>query len=326
MNRGKNTSIWSVETKHVTMSQTGKGGKQRDKEMVDWSKLPVDLLRLIVLRLFSLVELIRFRSICSSWRSSVSNANNPFRSRPLIRVNPIIVVVISIPEHEHIMGFPDVKFLSRATFFRVSLSSSLHQGRLIKSDVDINTRKLHLLNCLSRFPLEHSCRSLDLLEFTVSEIRQVYEVQDCYKQSALGFKRVVIVKDAGDDHHRILVISWDGKIRDWNYIAEEWRRIPDQTTEFTDIIVHKGLTYALDSQGIVWLISSSRSIYRYGPSLDENITSSCCRDMSFVECCGELYIVERLLVKNDINTNGSYGHRFSLAIHDDVEDVRWIRI
>lgn len=48
---------------------------------VDWSKLPTELLNLISQRIYDEVDLIRFRSVCSTWRSS------------------------SIPNHHHILPF-----------------------------------------------------------------------------------------------------------------------------------------------------------------------------------------------------------------------------
>lgn len=300
--------------------------------VVDWSKLPEELLWMIAVRLFSAVEFKRFRSICRSWRSSSVNLaadNNPFPPRPLINLNPLVVSVTSSHGNvEQIYGLDLGALLSRAAFFRVTLSSSSRsQGWLIKSDADLSSAKFHLLDPLSRLPLQCWEQSIDLLEFTVTEIREAYVIQSSRKKKvAHGLKRVVLVSVAGGDQ-RIVGIGLDGMIRYWN--GEIWTRIKDQIAEFSDIIVHKGLTYALDSKGIVWWISSSLSIFRYGPSLDENITTSgCCRDKNLVECCGELYIVDRLLEGNqrkrkvdNIDDNGNYVVRFpqlTFAIHDDA--------
>ncbi|VVA99420.1 unnamed protein product [Arabis nemorensis] len=300
--------------------------------MVDWSKLPEDLLCMIAVRLFSAVEFQRFRSICRSWRSSSSSADkNPFPPRPVLHLNPLVVSVTSpYGNIDQIYGLDLSAFLSRAAFFRVTLSSSSerNQSWLIKSDADLGSGKFRLLNPLSRLPLLQSWKqSIDLLEFTVSEIREAYLVQTSRKKKlAHGLNRVILVPVAGGDP-RIVGIGIDGKIRYWNGVI--WTRFKDQMAEFSDIIVHKGLTYALDSEGGVWWVSSSLCIFRYGPSLDEDIvTSGCFSEKSLVECCGELYIVDRILEGkfrkrkvDNYDDNGVYVVRFPqlhYAIHDDA--------
>ncbi|KAG7585920.1 hypothetical protein ISN45_Aa02g012690 [Arabidopsis thaliana x Arabidopsis arenosa] len=256
--------------------------------MVDWSNLPEDLLNLIAGRLFSVIELKRFRSICRSWRSSVPGAgnNNPFRSRPLIHLNPY-------PKKPLINRRQRGEFLSRSAFFRVTLSSSPSQGWLIKSDVDINSGKFHLLDPLSRLPLRHSCASVDLLEFTITEIREAYEVHDwrTRRETRPRFKRVVLVKDKEGDN-QVLGIRCTGKMKYWK--IKTWKS-KKKSYEFSDIIVHKGrLTYALDSIGIVYWIRSDLKVIRFGPPVGDNITNGCSGERSLVECSGELYIVDRL--------------------------------
>ncbi|ESQ50716.1 hypothetical protein EUTSA_v10023034mg [Eutrema salsugineum] len=197
--------------------------------MIDWSMLPKELLLMIVLCLYSILELLHFCSTCTSWRSSIS-----------------------------------------------------------------------------RLSLRQWCENIDLTKFKVLEIQLAYTVQNWLKKKqTFGFKRL--------------------KIRYWNAVI--WTRIKDQVARFCDIIVQRGLAYALDSNGIVWWISSSLDIYRYGPSLDENITDDSCRDLTLVECCEEFYIVDRLLEDNlqkikvrSVNRQ-SYPPSYKV-IHDDVGITR----
>ncbi|ESQ46671.1 hypothetical protein EUTSA_v10000476mg, partial [Eutrema salsugineum] len=80
-----------------------------------------------------------------------------------------------------------------------------------------------------------------------------------------------------------------------------------------------GLTYAFDSNGIVWWISSSLGIFRYCTSLVENSIAKCCwRDRRLVECCGEFYIVDRILEDNIMKRKSRpFDPRYSDVIHDD---------
>ncbi|KFK38928.1 hypothetical protein AALP_AA3G178500 [Arabis alpina] len=232
---------------------------------------------MIAVRLFSALEFKRFRSICRSWRSSSSDIN-PFPPKPLLHLNPLIISVTSTYGNiDQIYGLDLTAFLSRAAFFRVTLSSSerRQQGWLIKSDSDLGSEKFHLLNPLSRLPLQFCKQNIDLLEFTVSEIGEAFMIQTSRKKKlAHAFKRVIL----GDS--LIFGVGVDGNIR-------------------------------------------------YGPSLDEDdTTSGCYSEKSFVECCGELYIVDRLLEGkqrkrevDNIDDNGNYVVRFPkliYAIHDNA--------
>ncbi|CAL9239427.1 unnamed protein product [Arabidopsis halleri] len=74
--------------------------------------------------------------------------------------------------------------------------------------------KFHLLDPLSRLPLRHSCASVDLLEFTISKIREAYEVHDwrTRREKRPRFKRVVLVKDKEGDN-QVLGILCTGKMK-----------------------------------------------------------------------------------------------------------------
>ncbi|XP_023644189.1 putative F-box protein At1g65770 [Capsella rubella] len=257
--------------------------------MADWSTLPEELLFLIAIRLFSVVELKRFRSICTSWRSSVLGNNDLFPNRPLIFLNQLRGI---FPTQWCPVNSPFNAFLSRAAFFCVTLSSSSSQGWLIKSDVDINSGKFRLIDPLSGLAMRHLCERLDLLEFTISEIREAYQVLDwdTRRKTSDRFKRVILVKDKRGDQ-RVLGICSNGNIKYWK--RSQWK-VKQFAYRFSDVIVHKGLTYALDSTGTVLWVSSKLKIYRYGPPLGDNITNGCSGERSFVECGGELYIVDRL--------------------------------
>ncbi|KAG7658552.1 hypothetical protein ISN44_As01g055200 [Arabidopsis suecica] len=300
--------------------------------MVDWSTLPAELLHFIAARSFSLVEYKRFSSICVSWHSSVSGVKkNPFARRPLIDFNPIAPSETLLGDH--VYSSNPGAFLSRAAFFRVTLSSSPSKGWIIKSDLDTNSGRFHLLNPLSRFPLRISSKSLDLLDFTVSEIQESYAVlKDAkgrlpnpgYQRSAL-----VKVKEGEDHHHGILGIGRDGTINYWN--ENVLNGFKQMGHHFSDIIVHKGVTYVLDSKGIVWCINSDLEMSRYETSLDENMTNGCRRYyMRFVDCCGELYVIKRLPKENSRKRKSTlfqFSRTAGFKVYKiDKELAKWIEV
>ncbi|XP_010474110.1 PREDICTED: putative F-box protein At1g65770 [Camelina sativa] len=121
------------------------------------------------------------------------------------------------------------------------------------------------------------------------------EIQESFALQKRAFIRVVLVTfNKGEGHlNRIFGLSQYGEIKQWD--RNKWRVLRKMADhKFADIIVHKGLMYALDTQGIVWWINSRLEICMYGPPVDDNITYSEPGDKSFVECCGELYIVDRI--------------------------------
>ncbi|CAN8270888.1 unnamed protein product [Cochlearia groenlandica] len=258
--------------------------------MVDWSSLPEELLGLIFIRLFSAIELLRVRSICKSWRYAASFIdNNPFPDNPVIHLDPLVIAKdITTQGGAQQFYIPEgVKFLSSASFVRITPPSS-SQSLLVKYEPRVQKYgKFRLLQPLSRLPLYYPCPSIDMSKFAISEIRRAYIMQINNKE-CFGFKRLVLgIKN------RILGVGCDGMIRYWN--GKIWTRIKNQRAQYCDIIVHKGITYALDSKGIIWWISSSLDIFRYGLALDENMINYRWKNRCLVECCKELYIVDSII-------------------------------
>ncbi|CAA7032902.1 unnamed protein product [Microthlaspi erraticum] len=298
---------------------------------VDWSKLPTELLGLIALRLISVVEIQRFRSICPSWRSSVSFADI---NNPLLHIHPNPLSVILRTKDNELIGLHGGASLSGASFSRVTLSSSSSSSSstkswLIKYDsyAELNPGTLRLLNPLSRLRFHRRFKFVDLMKFTVSEIQPSYTIHShCSKKADLGFKRVVVAREHLVDgvNHQVLGVCTDGRIRYWNGVT--WTRVKDQVAHFHDIIIHQGLPYALDSRGILWWISSRRGIFRFGPQLDDDVAESCSwrRLRSLVGgSCGKFYIVDRIVENNERRSKGNtVDPRYIEMLHDDVGNTR----
>ncbi|CAA7025739.1 unnamed protein product [Microthlaspi erraticum] len=215
----------------------------------------------------------------------------------------------------HLLSVLDI-IRFRAIFSRVTLSSSSSKGWLIKHDAELIDKTFRLLSPLSRFPFRlFRCRKINLLKFNVTEIHPTYIVQKQRKKQAdKRFIRAVV--EGRND--RLVVICCDRKVRYWN--GEMWTRFEDQVGELCDLIVHQGMTYALDSRGIIWWISPARGIFRYGPALNDDIAKSCSwRDRSLVGgSCGDLYIVDRIVEGNRREMNFATFSFFSKVIRDDV--------
>lgn len=285
---------------------------------VEWAGLPDELVDLIANHLFSDVELLRLRSICRYWRSAVVTdkcfpyRHNRNRKRFL----------------SHYGGKPCL--LSPAAFFRVVRSSCPTKGWLIKTQDLSESPKRVLLRPLSRL-FKSSDAILDLLEYTVSEIHQSYDVQYVKnsKRVSYNFARVVLVDD--------LVFAVDGEKKIWwcnsektSKVDASWTRIKDEEVEyFTDIIVNKGQIYALDLKGAVWWISKSElDIFQYGPStpVDDYYDVYDCKDKRLVEYCGDICVVHRFCqmscVKR-VNIERTVGFK---VYKMDEESVKWVEV
>ncbi|CAH8286453.1 unnamed protein product [Eruca vesicaria subsp. sativa] len=289
-------------------------------QSVEWSDLPEELVDVIASRLFSKVELLRVRSICKPWRSAAS-----IHKRYPKRHNRNRVRVLSPLSEARPCS------LSPAAFSRVFLSSCRSKGWLIKTQDDaVSETRKKLLHPLSRAPVESSHKTLDLLEYTVSEIHQSYDVHNYYGKNqyiSCNFARVVLLGN--------FVFGVNNKKEIWWCNNEEikynnvWTRVSDEDAEyFSDIIVHKGQIYALDLNSAIWWISLSElKIYQYGPSTPMDYYEvDNCKEKRLVEYCGELCIIHRFCKKFRVrryDVERTIGFK---VYKMDMELVEWVEV
>ncbi|KAF8095537.1 hypothetical protein N665_0330s0019 [Sinapis alba] len=278
-------------------------------ESVEWSNLPEELVDVIAGRLFSKVELLRVRSICKTWRSA-SSIHKRFPKRHNRNRVRVLAPYINTTKPS---------LLSPAAFFRVFLSSCRSKGWLIKTQ-DVSETRKRLLCPLSRVPIHSSHRTLDLLDYTVSEIHQSYDLYKYHvnpnKSMSYYFARVVLKDNYVFGVNYYKEIWWCNNEESNNNNNNVWTRVSDEETKyFSDIIVHKGQIYALDLKGAIWWISLSElSIFQYGPSTPiDDYEVDDCKDKRLIEYCGELCIIMEL----------SIGFK---VYKMDMELVKWVEV
>ncbi|XP_059653914.1 F-box protein SKIP23 [Cornus florida] len=263
--------------------------------MATWSQLPTELLNLISKHLNSETDLLRFRSVCSSWRSSLSpETTHPTPSRFPILPNDGI--------SDTSWGF----YLSKRTIFRLGLPQPSGQtlpsdAWLIKLEQDVPHR-MHLLNPLSRFefkPLPTNFpRILDHSKFRVSELGHEYVLQHInYRPFANS------IGDAGNlymekvalhslvDGFVLLTIHVSGRLVLFKSGDPKWTVISELTSPYDDVILFEGQFYAVDSTGrtVVVDVDSSPSV-----SLVANSVFGGDKKL-LVESCGDLLLVDMYL-------------------------------
>ncbi|WCJ39952.1 hypothetical protein M5689_020896 [Euphorbia peplus] len=214
--------------------------------MAEWSLLPKDLLEQISKHLNTSIDLLRFRSVCSSWRSSIHpNPSSTFRILPNDGISRAS------------FGF----HLIKRTIFLIKLPHS-SECWLVKIEQDSLNRN-HLLNPLSRYPLTYSLpptfpRPFDVFRFRVLELGQEYVLNH------VNFTlRSPSLPDAGNLYMEKVVITWgnrgsefvlltihvSGKLALFRSGDKKWSIIQEMPSPFDDVIVYDGRLYAVDNTG-----------------------------------------------------------------------------
>ncbi|XP_042493888.1 F-box protein SKIP23 isoform X2 [Macadamia integrifolia] len=248
--------------------------------MTDWSQLPRDVVEVIARRLTTYFDALRFRAVCSSWRSAVSQSPHRLPCHFPIVPNEGFV--------ETTCGF----YLSKRTIYRLGLpedristcigSSEASDGWLIKVEEDVPDM-MHLLNPLtetqikplpSMFP-----KVLDLSDLRISELGQDYVLQyinyrpfvnsfvdagSLYMEKVAFFSSnsSLSASSPADDNDKfaLLTIHVSGKLAMFKSGDEKWTIIEDQRSPYDDVICFKGKFYAVDSMGRIVIVEPSATV------------------------------------------------------------------
>ncbi|KAL6963644.1 hypothetical protein U1Q18_034651 [Sarracenia purpurea var. burkii] len=242
--------------------------------MAEWSQLPRDLIYLIAKNLETEMDVLRFRSVCSSWRSSV--AHNPHPTPP---IRFPLFPKEGISDISNSWGF----YLSKRTIFRLGLPDphrrtppfSSSDGWLIKIDQDVPQRT-RLVNPLSRShtnPLPETFpRRLDLLKYRISELGREYILQYInYRPFAnsindagnLYMEKVALCSKecsgSGIDSYVLLTIHVSGKLAMFKFRDRKWVIIDDLPSPYDDVILFDGRFYAVDNTGRTVVVDVNES-------------------------------------------------------------------
>jgi hypothetical protein len=272
----------------------------------NWSELPKDLLYLISQRIDNENDLIRFRSICSTWRSS-SIPNHHTNILPFIFNFPLLRYVRayihdSDRDNEEASNTNNILFcsLSKRNIFLIKSppqqqQTLVHLPWLIRvTHNSYGKSKLH--TSLLNFPF-----SLDLNKFSVHHLGTDFIIDKslpygCMSpQKVVAVTRVILAVLLG--YHRQLVLFRCGD--------ESWTDIPDMSSSIGDICVFKGQIYAVEE-------NSGKTVTIGPEDLSVQLVASYKQGsplLFLVESEGELLLVdvdESLLFESD-----------------DIEDVFW---
>ncbi|KAK6240708.1 F-box domain - like 10 [Theobroma cacao] len=223
--------------------------------MADWTQLPKELLDLISKSLDKSFDVSRFRSVCSTWRSSVTS---PKRHRLAPRF-PVL------PDDG---GISDTSFgfcLSKRIVFllgspETNIQADSSASWVIKIEEDVPNNRIQLLNPLSRSRFDslpyNFPKPLNLLDFRVFELGEEYVLHYLNYHSYLGDvgnlymeKVVVSCLDNNVNDFFLLTIHVSGKLAMFKSSEKKWTIIEDMPSPYDDVILYKGNFYAVDNTG-----------------------------------------------------------------------------
>ncbi|KAK4261693.1 hypothetical protein QN277_004655 [Acacia crassicarpa] len=253
-----------------------------------WDDLPPELWPKIGKSLHHHVDLLRFRSVCNSWRSSI----------PPSLPNSPSLFPLQIPHPNNPSMFV---FLTHSSVYRIeppqqpSSSSSSPKSWLIKLEGHSNpseSRLLRLLNPISdqkiSIPQSSSPRMLNLLDYRVVELHKSYALQN------FGFpvKKVVFFPTScwfNVEDSVACCIYQEGKLALFKRGDNKWTLLDDKNFHYDDLIVYKGQIYVTDRWGTIsWIDTCSLKLIQYSPPL-----CGLGHKKHLIESCENLYVVDR---------------------------------
>ncbi|XP_059439454.1 putative F-box protein At1g65770 [Corylus avellana] len=316
-------------------------------ERVEWSNLPRDLLVMIGRSLDARVDVLRFRGVCTSWRSSIPSFHAHSPRFPLKFPEPFSALesasMLRVPQPQLYLCESTLYLLQPENPFPTSSSSCCNKGWLIKVQ-ESNSGKLHLLDPLPSHKYRFSPvppNTLNLLNFRVVELRKAHMLgfhvptprrSETERSSALSYRsvpwvnKVVMITSSAwtdADESAVFVIFSDGKLAFAKFGDEKWTLVGDASVEYDDIIVYKGQFYVVDRLGNVsWIRCSSLELVPFSPPL-----CGLGNQKHLVESCGALYVVDRYLdrERRTIVTQPCFPKTVDFKVYKlDEEECGWV--
>ncbi|KAK7250802.1 hypothetical protein RIF29_33496 [Crotalaria pallida] len=298
-----------------------------DEKAVDWSSLPLELWSKIGKYLDNRIEILRFRSVCKSWRSSLPNSpSSSSSSSPL-----------TIP-HPFIPNYINPCFLNLTTIYLLQpthpSSPSSSNGFLIKVSESENPpsyllspisgrRVLWMIRDRYHHPVHPQIlrrRDLgalspppvsvvwNLLDYRVFEVSKSYSIRSGFSSDV---SKVVFFHNSGwrhveeeEDSSVACCVFKEGRLGLMKHGDEKWSwsLLDDKNFYCDDVIVFKGQFYVTDKWGTIsWFDISSYKLVQYSPPL-----CGFGNKKHLVESCGSLYVVDRYYVSEPSTTKWRY--------------------
>ncbi|GAU34247.1 hypothetical protein TSUD_210290 [Trifolium subterraneum] len=277
-------------------------------EKVDWSQLPTELWLKIGKYLDNHIDILRFRSVCQSFRSAIppSLPNSP--SFPLQIPHPIYISLNNYLNQSTIYLIEPTDASSNSNL-EPSYSS---KGWLIKVQASEN-QPLSLLSPVSdrklSYPLSSNNSSVmlwNLIDYRVIELCKSYTIGKTTRFSSSVIKVVIYPNFPWTSVEDCVscCIFQEGKLGLMKHGDKKWKLVDDKNFYYDDVIVFKGKFYVTDKWGTIsWIDVCSLKLIQFSPHL-----RGFGNKKHLVESCGSLHVVDRYY-SEDMRRNYVGRHR-----------------
>ncbi|CAI8608963.1 unnamed protein product [Vicia faba] len=282
-------------------------------DKVDWSQLPIELWPKIGKYLDHHIDVLRFRSVCESFRSSIPPSLPNCPSFPLQIPHPIHFSLNSHLNQStiYLIEPTDASFNSNLQPLAPSCSSS--KGWLIKVEESKNL-PLSLLSPISDRKLSYprsnnntAFKLWNLLDYRVIELCKSYTIEKPTRFSS-SVRKVVFYPNSPWNSVEDCVsccIFQEGKLGYMKHGNEKWKLVDDKNFYYDDVIVFKGQFYVTDRWGTIsWVDVSSLKLIQFSPPL-----CGLGNKKHLVESCGSLYVVDRYYESSENMRGNDVGRR-----------------
>ncbi|XP_059292977.1 putative F-box protein At5g60060 [Lycium ferocissimum] len=258
---------------------------------IPWSDLPKELTERIGKLLETHIDVLCFRAVCTTWRSSLP---------PLVN-SPLLPLQIPFDDLQAYKGRTGYHLIESTVYIFQPLDHAC-KGWLIKV-VKTADGKLRVLNPLTgrliRVLPDHMPKVLNLLDFRVSQVCKSYHVQ-YFNPSRPSFKhdfdvghvrKILLLSDqTNSSSFSLMAIDRGGSLRYLKSEDEKWTKLKNDSSYIGDIIVYKGNFYAVDKFG---------ETVQFDSSFNETTVTSRLSDVNkkkrLVESRGQLFLVDSSL-------------------------------
>ncbi|KAK4368180.1 hypothetical protein RND71_011972 [Anisodus tanguticus] len=280
---------------------------------IPWSDLPKELVERIGKFLDTHIDVLYFRAVCTTWRSSL----------PPLKNSPPLPLLIPFPFDRKL---PDYHLIESTVYIFQPLDRATRcKGWLIKV-MKTADGKLRVLNPLTaRFIKvlpDHMPKVLNLLDFRVSQVCKSYHVQ-YFNPSTPSFsdydignvKKILLLSDQANRSFSLMAIDRNDKLCYMKSGDEKLTIIKKASSYIDDIIVYKGNFYFVDLYG---------ETMKFNTSFNETMVASRLSDggrkKRLVESGGQLFLVDS---SSDVGKNSNV----EIKVYGlDEEQSKWIEV
>ena len=242
-----------------------------------WSELRRDALEEIAKRLNTRTDVLHFRAVCTTWRSSIPLP--PKNSFPLIKLPfPIGPNPRLNPKRRGYFTLKEPTIFSVEPINKISDPWSTTKTWMVKIEhATVSTEpnsKVLLKEPLSRFHFQKITQKLpkvlNLLDYKVSEVSKSYGLEfvaveknpDEYEFNELksiNIKKVVVSDSKKGEDFAVMAVHTGKKLGVWKMGDKKWTNIDDgrERAYYDDIAYYKGKFYAVDITGLAISVDAS---------------------------------------------------------------------